>query len=365
MTARALPRPPAVAKVLERISALARSHAMFEPGSRVLVAVSGGTDSVCLLHSLVRLRRLLRIEPVCFHFDHRLRPGSAADGAYARRQAERLGVAFLLREAGSSPARGESVEAWARTVRYGALFRAVEDTGAAAAAVAHTMDDQAETVLLALLRGGGLESLTAMDPVNPPVVRPLLTTTQGETEAFCRALRLRPRRDPMNEDPRYMRVAVRREVIPVLEERLGRNVRAALVRTAALLRRDSDHLQRLAEEAAGEILEPAGTDPAIERRLRLGPLREAPAPIAARVIRGALLDLGVVPEAAHVAAVLDLASARTGARISLPQELIASREREYVRLLRPSPRGQASAEAPARDRRRPEGREEGGNGSEH
>ena len=87
MTARALPRPPAVARVLERVVDLARSKAMFEPGSRVLVAVSGGTDSVCLLHSLVRLRRLLRIEPVCFHFDHRLRPGSGADGAYARRQA--------------------------------------------------------------------------------------------------------------------------------------------------------------------------------------------------------------------------------------------------------------------------------------
>jgi len=226
------------------------------------------------------------------------------------------------------------------------------------------MDDQAETVLLALLRGGGLESLTAMDPVNPPVVRPLLTTLREETEAFCRALRLRPRRDPMNEDPRYMRVVVRREVIPVLEERLGRNVRTALVRTAALLRRDSDHLQRLADEATREILEPAGTHRSTERRLRLGPLREAPAPIAARVIRGALLDLGVVPEAAHVAAVLDLASARKGARVSLPQELIARREREYVRLLRPSPRGQASAEAPARDRRRPGGREEGSNGSE-
>jgi tRNA(Ile)-lysidine synthase len=217
------------------------------------------------------------------------------------------------------------------------------------------MDDQAETVLLALLRGGGLESLAAMDPVNPPVVRPLLTTTREETEAFCRALRLRPRRDPMNEDPRYMRVAVRREVIPLLEERLGRNVRTTLVRTAAVLRRDADYLDRLAEEAAREILEPAGGGSSVERSLRLGPLRKAPAPIAARVVRRALLDLGVVPEAAHVAAVLDLAAARPRTTVSLPQELIARREREYVRFLRPSPRGQASAKAPPWDRRRPRG----------
>jgi len=236
------------------------------------------------------------------------------------------------------------VEAWARTARYGALFRAVEDTGSAAAAVGHTADDQAETVLLALVRGGGLESLGGMAPVSPPVARPLLETTREETVAFCRALRLRPRADPMNRDPAYLRVAVREEVIPVLEDRLGRGVRSSVVRTAALLREDARFLDELADEAERRIV--SDGDP--ERRLlRVAALRRTPPALAGRVVRRALLDLGVAPESAHVASVLELADARPKSRISLPQGLIARRDREYVALLRPSPRGRSGVRSEA------------------
>ena len=97
---RGLARPPAVAAVIERLVASARLQAMFEPGSTVLIGVSGGPDSVCLLHAMVRARRVLRIRSlVAFHFDHRLRPGSDADARYVTRQAERLGVRIELRAA--------------------------------------------------------------------------------------------------------------------------------------------------------------------------------------------------------------------------------------------------------------------------
>jgi tRNA(Ile)-lysidine synthase len=309
---------------------------MFEPGSSVVVAVSGGPDSICLLHSMVRLRRLLKIQPFCFHFDHRLRAGSDRDAAYVKRQAEQLGVEFLLRTAASTPARGESKEAWARTVRYEALFRAVEDTGSSTAAVGHTADDQAETVLLALVRGGGLDAIGGMAPVSPPVVRPLLDTTREQTVAFCRALRLRPRHDPMNEDRAYLRAAIRGEVIPLLERAVGRHVRATVVRSAGLLRSDAAFLDQLASLAADDLLAEA---PDGEARLRVARLRRTPRPVSSRVARRAMLELGVVPEAAHVDAVLDLAAARPGDRHSLPGGLLAVRGREYVRLLRPSPRG--------------------------
>src|SRR5207247_6718452 len=140
--------------------------------------------------------------------------------AYGRGPARRLGIPFDVRRAGSRPARGESMEAWARTVRYEALTEVLEETGGGVAAVGHTADDQAETVLLALLRGGGLEAIGGMKPVTGAVVRPLLETTRQETEAFCRSLRLRPRRDPMNQDPAFMRVAVRTRAIPYLERAL-------------------------------------------------------------------------------------------------------------------------------------------------
>jgi tRNA(Ile)-lysidine synthase len=336
-SSRAGRRPPAVARVLERVTAAARSHDMFQPGTTAVVAVSGGPDSVCLLHTLHALRRLLRLRLVCFHFDHRLRDESKADAEYVQRLATRLGVPFVLRQAKGKPARGEAPEAWARTVRYQALFEVVEEAEATAAAVGHTADDQAETVLLALLRGGGLESLSAMAPVSRPVVRPLLDVSRQETEAFCRALRLRPRRDPMNEDPAFMRAAVRSGVIPILEERVGRGVRSAVVRTASLLREDAAFLKTVTDRAAAEVIVRTGSS--TERRLRAVRLRDLARAVSTRVVRRALMELGLVPEMTHVDAVLDLAAGRPGRKVSLPEGLIAARDREYVRVSRPSPAG--------------------------
>jgi tRNA(Ile)-lysidine synthase len=332
MPAPALRRPPPVGRVIERVTATARRYRMFDPGSRVLVAVSGGPDSLCLLHALVRLRRLLNIDPVCFHFDHALRKGSEADAAYARRQAKQLAVPFFLRRATSAPERGESIEAWARTVRYEALTNLLEELGGGVAALGHTADDQAETVLLALLRGGGLHAIGGMKPVTGSLVRPLLETTREETEAFCRSLHLRPRRDPMNEDPAFMRVGIRTRVIPQLERALGRNLRSTLVRTAVLLRQDAEFLDQLAQAAHSEVVVER-TAATLLRPDRLGTLAT---PIAGRIVRRVLLDLGAAPETGHIEAVIGLAGARPGSSLTLPGGLLARREREYVRLSRPS-----------------------------
>jgi tRNA(Ile)-lysidine synthase len=335
MPAPALRRPPAVGRVIERVTATSRRYRMFEPGSRVLIAVSGGPDSLCLLHSLVRLRRLLSIHPVCFHFDHALRKGSEDDGSYVRRQARQLGVPFILRRATSTPARGESVEAWARTVRYQALASLLEELGGGVAAVGHTADDQAETVLLTLLRGGGLESISGMKPVSDSLVRPLLETTREETEEFCRSLRLRPRRDPMNEEPAFMRVGIRTRVIPQLERALGRNIRSTLVRTGALLRQDAEFLDQLAAAARSEVVAESGPGDTLFLAVRLADLA---LPLSSRIVRRAMLDLGALPDVSHVEAVVRLASARPRSSITLPGGLLARREREYVRISRPSPR---------------------------
>jgi tRNA(Ile)-lysidine synthase len=316
---------------------------MFDGSSLVIVACSGGPDSVCLLHAMARLRRLFRLDVACFHFDHGLRSGSERDAAYVRRQAERLAVPFHARRAVSKPKHGESVEAWARMVRYAALLALAEELGGLAA-TGHTADDQAETVLLALLRGGGLDAMTGMSLVARPIVHPLLETTREQTEAFCRALRLRPRRDPMNEDPAYMRVALRKSVIPQLERALGRGVRSTLVRSADLLRSDAQLLDRLGEEAFAQV----ATTLEDGSRLLAAAVRSLPPSLASRVVRLALLDLGLVPEATHVEAVLDLASGRKGRRISLPDGLRARSDGEYVRLSRPSPGTRPSARPPAR-----------------
>jgi tRNA(Ile)-lysidine synthase len=339
----ALRTPPAVARVLERVVATARRHRMFAPGACVAVAVSGGADSLCLLHSLVRLRRLLRIQVTCFHFDHRLRHGSEADAAYVRRQAARLGVPFVLRTADSRPLKGSSVEAWARTVRYEALMAVAEERGAEAA-VGHTADDQAETVLLALVRGGGLEAVAGMRAVNRPIVRPLLDVTRDETAAFCRAMHLRPREDPMNRDRRFMRAALRHHGIPALEKAVGRGVKDSLVRTAALLRDDADFLEVLADRAWLDVAEEAGGVIQLDAEA----LGAMPSALAGRVVKRALLRAGAVPEAGHINAVVGLSSARSGTAANLPGGLLARREKGYVRFSRASPEVRGSVGGPRR-----------------
>ncbi len=229
-------RPPAVARVLERVTRTAREHEMVAAGDTVLVACSGGPDSTCLLYALHHLRRLLEIELAVFHFDHRLRPGSPKDGEYVRRLAERLELPFHLRIAEDAPSKGESVESWARTVRSLAGERVADAIGARRLAEGHTLDDQAETVLMALLRGADLHGLVGIRPVLGAQVQPLLDVTREEVEAFCRSLGLRPRLDPTNRDTRRLRNALRLRGIPALERATGREIRRPIARSADLLR---------------------------------------------------------------------------------------------------------------------------------
>lgn len=326
-------RPPAVSRVLERITATVREHELLLPGETVMVAVSGGPDSVCLLHALVDLRRLLRIRLAVFHFDHGLRPDSAEDATYVRRTARRLGLPFHFAEATTRPEPGESVEDWARRARYAALALAMRDADASRGATGHTADDQAETVLLALLRGGGLDAVAGIAPVHGDVVRPMLEVTRAEVEACCRAKRLRPRLDPTNRDTRLLRNAIRLKVLPALEREAGRDVRATLARTARVLRRDAELLRRLATEATVELLEetPDGV------RLPAATFASLPGAIGARVARDALYRCGVVPSSEDVESVLDLARGRPGRRRDLTAGSTARREREYVSVSRSSP----------------------------
>ena len=326
-------RPPAVARVLERITATAREHEMFLPSQTVLVSVSGGADSVCLLESLVRLRRLFKIRLEVFHFDHRLRPDSSKDAAYVKRLAERHRLPFHLGMADSKPAKGESIESWARDQRRISSTQVARDVGAERIAVAHTMDDQAETILLALVRGWGLSGLAGIRPVLGRDVQPLLDVRRSEVEACCRALGLRPRQDPTNRDTRYLRNALRHRVIPELERATDRELTPTFARTAALLRADSDLLSYQSDEIARELIDesPDGCS------LPAAALLTLPTAIATRVVRRAfaLADIGWTEES--IDAVLDLAAGRPGRTRHLALGSTARRDQEYVHLSRPSP----------------------------
>jgi tRNA(Ile)-lysidine synthase len=334
-------RPPAVARVLERVTKTARAHEMFERGDLVLVSCSGGPDSLCLLYALWHLRRLFKIRLAVFHFDHALRPDSARDALYVRGVAERLKLPFHLRTADDRPTKGGSVEAWATVVRRNASVAVRNEIDARVVAEGHTLDDQAETVLLNLIRGSGLEGLTGIESSHGVRrhVQPLIDVERAEVEAFCRALRLRPRRDPMNEDRRFLRVAIRREVVPILERGTDRGVKRSIARTAELLRRDRDELYAATVRA---YVEAVNGERGRDVRIDVTKLRELPDPVASRVIRLAAYNLMSTEWAAPwskdaIEAVLDLAKGRPGRRRDLPGGLKAVREKGYVRVSRASP----------------------------
>ncbi len=323
-----LPKPPALARVLERVTATVRAHRMLLPGQTVLACVSGGPDSVCLLETLVRLRRLFKIRVEVFHLDHQLREGSAADAAYVQRLTARHHLPFHLRVVAEQPGRGASVEAWARTQRMVASGRIAHEIGAERIAEGHTVDDQAETLLIALVRGGGLEALSGIAPVLGRQIQPLLDVTRAEVEAACRALRLRPRTDPTNADTRLLRNAIRLEGLPALETATGRDLRASIARTADHLRRDERELSAQAHQAAEALTEDIDGGCA----LPVDPLLGLPEAIRTRVVRLALYRLGVVPSHADIEAVLDLAGGRPGRRRDLTASTTARRTKIAVEL---------------------------------
>jgi tRNA(Ile)-lysidine synthase len=326
-------RPPAVARVLERVTSTAREHLMFLPGQTVLVAVSGGPDSVCMVESLVRLRRLFTIRLEVFHFDHRLRKDSALDAAYVARLSARHALPFHLRAATSSPPKGASVEAWARDQRHFAIAEVTRETGVAKTAIGHTMDDQAETVLIGLITGSGIQGMSGIGPVTGTWVNPLIDVTRQEIEAFCRSLHLRPRTDPTNADTRFLRNGIRLRGLPVLERAVGRSLREPLARTAAGLREDADELMRQMFEVVDDVSEQT-PDGAVLFAARL---LDLPRAIAGRVVAHVVYACGVPCSRADVLAILDLAAGRPGRRRDLSSGLKARRDREYVRLSRPSP----------------------------
>ena len=217
-----------------------------------LVALSGGADSLALAAAVAFEAPRAGMRAGAVIVDHALQEGSADVAATAARQAADLGLDPVLVRTVSLGAAG-GPEAAARAARYEALAAAATETGAVAVLLGHTLDDQAETVLLGLARGSGATSLQGMAPRSGLYSRPLLGIRRTLTEQFCADSGLDPWTDPQNSDAAYSRVRVRTAVLPLLERELGPGIAEALVRTADQLREDAEALDHFAEEIAEEL----------------------------------------------------------------------------------------------------------------
>lgn len=229
------------------------------------VGLSGGPDSLALVAVAARLR-----PTVALIVDHGLQPDSAAVAATARDQALELGC-VAAQVLGVRVGTDGGPEAAARSARYRALEQARGDT---AVLLGHTLDDQAETVLLGLGRGSGARSLAGMRAHDPPWCRPLLGVRRALTHAACAELGRTPWQDPHNTDRRFTRTRLRSEVLPLLEDVLGGGVAEALARTATALRENVELIDALAARALTGASTDAGLDTAVLQALA-GPVRRA------------------------------------------------------------------------------------------
>lgn len=220
---------------------------------RVLVACSGGPDSLALAAVAAYFGRRGHVDghPVSIGavvVDHQLQPGSARVAAATAQTLEDLGLSPVQIRTVDVASTGMGPEAAARDARHAALHAAAEEAGAGAILLGHTLDDQAEQVLLGLARGSGTRSLAGMRPSRGRLLRPFLGLRRADTLEICRVEALEPWHDPSNTDPAFARSRTRVEVLPLLEEKLGPGVAESLARTAAILQLDADYLEDVAND---------------------------------------------------------------------------------------------------------------------
>lgn len=284
---------------LERLSAVAPKLGLFAPDAAVLVAVSGGRDSVALLH----LAHVLGLKLAVAHLDHGLREASAQDAVFVRDLAAGLGVSFHTERtdvAAVARKRGVGLEEAARTVRYAFLTRMAQQSGASVILTAHTLNDNAETVLMQLLRGTA--RATGIPPRRDRILRPLLTTARSELEAYLQEHRLDWREDETNQDTRINRNWLRHEVIPVLEARFPGTVQA-LARYAQLSRDEDEFLEELTDHV------PAWSS-----------WRTEDVPMQRRLIRRLLEAARIRTDFEHIESLREALSQAATTRLSLPDD---------------------------------------------
>ncbi|QBX54974.1 tRNA lysidine(34) synthetase TilS [Nocardioides seonyuensis] len=316
---------PSVAAVRLGVRRVLATHG---PGAVVVVACSGGADSTALLSAAVFEGHKLGQRIVGVTVDHGLQPGSADTARLVVERMVAIGADETVTAAVQVQAVGLGPEAAARQARHAVLEEVAERLGATVVLLGHTLDDQAETVLLGLTRGSGGRSLAGMRASYDVFARPLLGVRRDDTVTACQVEGLDVWQDPHNDDPGYTRVRVRHRVLPVLEEELGPGIAEALARTAEQLREDTELLDATAADALERMARP----------LPVADLAALPDALRRRVLHRAALEAGAPPGELfreHVVAVDSLVTDWRGQKwVDLPGHLRALRRGDALVLER-------------------------------
>lgn len=319
-----------------------RALPWFRPGLRLGLGVSGGADSVALLTLLTKMRAELGVVASAVHFNHRLRgKASDADEKFVAALAERFGVTLHVGRAdvaGRAKQEKVNLEDAARRARYGFFARLAEQGVVDVVATAHTMDDQAETVLAHILRGTGIAGLAGIHPVSGCVVRPLLTFRREELRKFLRARKQTWREDATNQDTTRMRARMRKKLLPLLENEFNPAVIEHVAGLAERAREQAAFVDHLSRELFKQLVALEGNVARIGIKELLNPLQFAP-PEGCDVLRAKLI-LDIVERvrqrrgqvlAGHINAIVQLArKEESGKRLQLPGGVDVLRERDAL-----------------------------------
>lgn len=247
--------------VIEKIKQTIDRENLIENKDKILVALSGGPDSVCLLHALKKLETYYNIKIYAAHLNHKIRGMEAQkDALYAAKLCDELGIQFFVK-AVDVPAFAKemkmTLEEAARQIRYNMLFEVKSKISADKIAVAHNLDDQAETVLMRLIRGTGITGLKGMDYKREDgVIRPLMDTKKAKIVSYCEANNLKPRIDHTNLEIEYTRNKIRLKLLPYIEQEFSPHIKETISRMSNVLREDSEYLDNETQKIFDkEILE--------------------------------------------------------------------------------------------------------------
>ena len=273
--------------MIERVVQTIRRHGMLVGGETVLVAVSGGADSMALLHTLKMLAPQWSLSLHVLHIHHGLRPESDGEAEFVERVARAWKLPVTVERLRGLSLQSPSLEAEARRARYAAFHRWAERLAADRVALGHTGDDQAETVLMRLLQGAGPRGLSGVPPVRGRFIRPLIKVSREEILAYCQAHHLEWVEDPSNRDPKHFRNRIRHELLPLLASTENPRIREALRRVGRRAREAVGSLQLLAEREFQRLaqVEPSSIG------LPLGALQQLPSGLLGELLRVAMSRL--------------------------------------------------------------------------
>jgi tRNA(Ile)-lysidine synthase len=290
---------PAQGEIRHAVREVLASHT--KPGQKLLIAVSGGADSLALVSAALFEAKKLQLRVATVTIDHGLQKASARVTEQTLEKVHQIGVTEAWSKKVKVGSRG-GPEAAARVARYKALESVRIESQSDFIVLGHTANDQAETVLLGLTRGSGAKSLSGMSARSDRLLRPILSIERKTTEQFCKDERISPWQDPQNKDLKFLRVRMRRVILPFLEKQLGKGIFGNLIRTSSQLQEDDQYLSSISDKAFKKLAKTSSRTVTLDQP----GLAKLSAAVRNRVIKSAIDYFEVDSSRAHVLAVVDL-----------------------------------------------------------